>query len=328
MSRLAFRAAAAVVGVALLAAYLAAALFVADLLRAVWAARPNLPVLLALVAAGALGSAYLSYRLGTAQVLANLEGDRVPRKRAPDLHRRIDALTARMDVARPELYITDARAPNAFAVGGGGDGGALVIDRSLFRLLSPREVEAILAHELAHLEGNDGFAIAMADGIGRSLVGIATVATLPALLALSGLAAASAWIRGRPRDRSGPFARLHQALAGGLFAGFVLATLVSRSRSRKREFAADDRAAEVTGDPVALARALRRIERATEPTWPFAPFSTHKRTDEAAERWLSTHPSTDERVERLRETAESQGPTRRIPAGPSQATVGRGRSRR
>ncbi|GAA0716107.1 heat shock protein HtpX [Halorubrum trapanicum] len=328
MSRLAFRAAAAVVGVALLAAYLTAALFVADLLRAVWAARPDLPVLLALLAAGALGSAYLSYRLGTAQILAKLEGDRVPRKRAPDLHRRIDSLAARMDLARPDLYVTDTRAPNAFAVGGGGDGGALVIDRSLFGLLSPREVEAILAHELAHLEGNDGFAIAMADGIGRSLVGIATVAALPALLALSGLAAASAWIRGRPSDRSGPFARLHRALAGGLFAGFVLATLVARSRSRKREFAADDRAAEVTGDPMALARALRRIERATEPSWPFAPFSTHKRTDEATERWLSTHPSTDERVERLRQMAESQGPTRRIPAGPSRAAVGRGRSRR
>ncbi|TKX73863.1 peptidase M48 Ste24p [Halorubrum sp. GN11_10-6_MGM] len=328
MSRLAFRAAAAAVGVVLLAVYLTAALFVADLLRAVWAARPDLPVLLALLVAGALGSTFLSYRLGTAQILANLEGDRVPRECAPDLHRRIDALAARMDLPRPELYVTDARAPNAFAVGGGADGGALVIDRSLFRLLSPREVEAILAHELAHLEGNDGFAIAMADGVGRSLVGIATVAALPALLALSGLAGASAWIRGRPGDRSGPFARLHRALAGGLFAGFVLATLVSRSRSRKREFAADDRAAEVTGDPIALARALHRIERAAEPTWPFAPLSTQKRTEDAAERWLSTHPSTDERVERLREKSESRGPTRRIPAGPSRSAAQKGRSLR
>ena len=323
MSRLAFRGAAAAVGVLLLAVYLTAALFVADLLRALWAARPDPPVLLALLAVGALGSAYLSYRLGTAQILANLRDDRVPRERAPDLHRRVDALADRMGVARPDLYVTDARAPNAFAVGGGADGGALVIDRSLFRLLSPREIEAILAHELAHLEENDGFAIAMADGVGRSLVGVATLAALPALLALSGLAGAEAWIRGRPGDRSGPFGRLHRGLAGALFAGFVLATLVARSRSRRRELAADDRAAEVTGDPMALARALRRIERAAEPTWPFAPLSTQKRTDEAAERWLSTHPSTDERVERLQELAESRGPTRRIPAGPSQTSGGR-----
>jgi heat shock protein HtpX len=326
MSRLAFRAAAAVVGVALLAIYLTAALFVADLLRAVWAARPDLPVLLALLATGAVGSAYLSYRIGTAQVLGSLEGDRLPRERAPDLHRRVDALSARMAVDRPTLYVTDARTPNAFAVGGGSGGGALVMDRSLFRLLPAREVEAILAHELAHLEGNDGFALAMADGIGRALVGFATVFALPALLALSGLAAGSAWIRGRPGDRSGPFARLHRALAGALFAGFVLATLLGRSRSRKRELAADDRAAEVTGDPLALARALRRIERAAEPSWPLAPLSTHRRTEDPAERWLSTHPSIDERVERLREKAESQGPTRRIPTGPSRGAAGRRRS--
>lgn len=328
MSRLAFRAAAAVVGVALLAIYLIAALFVADALRFLWAARPDLPVLLALLAAVAIGSAYLSYRIGTAQLLASLDGDRLPRERAPDLHRRVDALAARMAVDRPALYVTDDRTPNAFAVGGGAGGGALVLDRSLFRVLSAREVEAIVAHELAHLETSDGLALAMADGIGRALVGFTTVIALPALLALSGLAAGSAWIRGRPADRSGPFARLHRALASGLFAGFVLATLLTRSRSRKREFAADDRAAEVTGDPVALARALRRIERAAAPSWPFAPLSTYKRTEDPSERWLSTHPSIDERVERLRAKAASRGPTRRIPAGPSRQAAGRGRSRR
>ncbi len=309
MSRLAFRVAAATVGVVLLATYLTAALFVADLLRALWAARPDLPVLVALVVAIAIVSAYLSYRIGTAQVLANLDGDRVPRARASDLYRRVDALAERMGIDSPDLYVTEARAPNAFAVGGS-DGGALVVDRSLFRLLSAREIEAILAHELAHLETNDGFVLAMAGGIGRAIAGIATLLALPALLALSGLARASAWIRGRPGDRSGPFARLQRALANGLFAGFVLTELVTRSRSRKREFAADDRAAEVTGDPIGLARALRRIERATEPTWPFAPFSTDKRTDDSAERWLSTHPSTDERVERLRRRAAEQGRAR------------------
>jgi len=317
MSRLAFRAAAAVVGVALLAVYLAAAAFVADALRFLWATRPDLPVLLALLAVVAVGSAYLSYWIGTAQVLASLESDRLPRERAPDLHRRVDALAARMAVDRPALYVTDARTPNAFAVGGGSGGGALVIDRSLFRILSAREVEAIVAHKLAHLETNDGLVLAMADGIGRAVVGFTTVLALPALLALSGFAAASAWIRGRPGDRSGPFARLHRALANGLFGGFVLATLLARSRSRKREFAADDRAAEVTGDPIALARALRQIERAAAPSWPFAPLSTYNRTEDPAERWLSTHPPIEERVERLRRRAEEQGPSRRIPAGPS-----------
>jgi len=83
MSRLAFRAAAAVVGVALLAVYLAAAAFVADALRFLWATRPDLPVLLALLAVVAVGSAYLSYWIGTAQVLASLESDRLPASAHP-----------------------------------------------------------------------------------------------------------------------------------------------------------------------------------------------------------------------------------------------------
>lgn len=322
MSRLAFRVGAATVGVGLLAGYLIAALLVADLLVALWAARPTLPVLLALLVVVAVGSAALSHRIGTARLLAALDGNRVSRAQAADLHRRIDALVARMDVDAPALYVTDTRAPNAFAIGGA-DGGALVFDRSLFRLLSAREIETILAHELAHLEARDGLALAVVDGVGRTVAGLATLLVLPALLALSGMARASAWIRGRPGDRSGTFARLHRALASGPFAAFVLATLLARSRSRKREFAADDRAAEVTGDPIALARALRRIERATEPAWPFAPLSAYKRTENPAERWLSTHPSTEERVERLRRRAEDQGTTRRVPAGSS-----RGRRRR
>ena len=304
MARLAFRLATATVGIVLLAGYLAAARLVVEAFRVLWSVRPGAGELVVLLAAAVLGSAYLSYRLGTARLLAAVDADPIPRGRAPRLHRRLDALVDRMDVARPTLYVADTRAPNAFAVGGSG-GGALVIDRSMLRLLSPPEIEAILAHELAHLETNDGLVAAVLDGLARTVVGVVALATLPALLALSGLARGSAWIRGRPGDRSGVFARLRRLVATGLVAGFVLATLLARARSRSREFAADDRAAAVTGDPLALARALRRIDRATEPAWPFAPLSTHRDTDSRIERWFSTHPPTDERIERLRRRAEA-----------------------
>lgn len=313
MARLAFRFVTATVGVVLLAGYLAAALLVFRALRALWALRPGIAELVLLLGAVTLGSAYLSYRFGTARLLAAVDADPIPRERAPDLHRRLDALLARMDVERPTLYVADTRAPNAFAVGGSG-GGALVVDRSLFRLLPPRELEAILAHELAHLETNDGLAAALVDGLARTVVGLFTLVTLPALLALSGFAGGSAWIRGRPGDRSDVFARLHRLLAGGLAAGFVLVTLLARTRSRRREFAADDRAAEVTGDPLSLARALRRIDRASDPTWSFAPLSSHRDTDDPLERWLSTHPPTADRIERLRRRAAAES-TRRGRAG-------------
>ena len=311
MARIAFRLVAATVGVSLLVGYLLAALLVVEGFRALWSLVPGLLELAALLVVATVLSTYLSYRFGTTRLVTAIESDSVPRAQAPGLHRRLDELVARMDVARPTLYVADLHTPNAFAVGGD-DGGALVMDRSLFRLLSAPEIEAILAHELAHLEANDGVVTAVADGLARTLVGVATLSAVPALLVLSGLAAGSAWIRGRPGDRSGVFSRLRRGLVAGLIGGFVLATLLVRTRSRNREFAADDRAAEVTGNPLALARALRRIERATEPAWPFAPLSTHRETDEAIERWLSTHPSVDERVERLRRRAEAArlGPVR------------------
>ncbi|MBP1922418.1 heat shock protein HtpX [Halorubrum alkaliphilum] len=317
MARFAFRLVAATVGVGLIVAYLLAALLVVEGMRYLGSLLPSLVELVALLVVATLVSTYVGYRFGTSRLVAAIETDRLSRERTPQLHRRLDGLVARMDVDRPALYVADLRAPNAFAVGGS-EGGALVVDRSLFRLLPPPELGGILAHELAHLEGNDGLTAAIVDGFARTATGIVTLAALPALLSLSGLAHGTAWIRGRPGDRSGLFARLHRTLSNALFAGFVLATLLVRARSRRREFAADDRAAEVTGDPMALARALRRIERATEPTWPFAPVSTRKRTDDPAERWLSTHPSTDERVERLRQRAASQESGQRIPLGPSE----------
>ncbi|MEM4780176.1 MAG: M48 family metalloprotease [Halalkalicoccus sp.] len=84
-----------------------------------------------------------------------------------------------------------------------------------------------------------------------------------------------------------------------------MATALVRARTRRREFAAADRAAEVTGDPLALARALRRIERAAQPR--VGPFRIPVEPEEhPLERVLSTHPPTDERVERLAERAKGR----------------------
>ncbi|GAB6879837.1 zinc metalloprotease HtpX [Halorubrum gandharaense] len=309
MRRLAVRAVMGVVGIFLLVAYLAAAGLAAWVLSWLWAARPDPLEVAAILAGMTLLSAYLSYRVGTAQLVRALESTRVPRDRAPAVHRRVDALTERMEIDRPELFVADMRAPNALAVGGS-ENGAVVLDRSLFHLLDPAELEAIIAHELAHLEADDGLIQAIGHGIGRMLAGLVTLVFLPALLALSGFAKASAWFRGQPFDRTGPFARLHWTLASVVMLVVVIGTLVVRARSRKREFAADDRAVAVTGDPIALARALRKIERASEPSWPLAPLSTNRETDDAIERWLSTHPPTDERIERLVERAEVESKRR------------------
>jgi heat shock protein HtpX len=122
---------------------------------------------------------------------------------------------------------------------------------------------------------------------------------------LTGVGRGLVRVTGRPDN-----AALRVRAAIGALVGLVafLVTASGRSRARRREFAADDRAAEVTGDPLALARALRKIERASMPR--IGPFRLPlEREEHPVERLLSTHPPTDERVKRLAERARG----RRVP---------------
>jgi heat shock protein HtpX len=89
--------------------------------------------------------------------------------------------------------------------------------------------------------------------------------------------------------------------------GFTALTLVLLAHSRRREFTADDRAASVTGNPLALARTLRKIERATKLRWGMtSPLYVHRDDERALTRLLSTHSAMDERVERLIERADRE----------------------
>lgn len=92
----------------------------------------------------------------------------------------------------------------------------------------------------------------------------------------------------------------------GVAVVFLVLTLVIRAHSRHREFAADDRAAEVTGRPLALARALTKIDRVSDPDWGLlSPLYTHGDEDNGLGRLFSTHPTTDDRVERLLASARA-----------------------
>lgn len=241
-----------------------------------------------------------SYRFGTRQALNQLQARPLAPETSPEVYRRLDRLTAEMDAGRPTVYVARMPMPNAISLGG--RGGAVVFDRSLFRILRPDEFESVLAHELAHLESRDSLVQTLAYSVARTLVGLFAVVLLPVSLLAAGLRRFLAWARGRPLDgRSG-------ARVGSLVVVVLVAlTLVVRAHSRSREFAADERAVEVTRDPLALASALRKIERASQPAAGIlSPFYVH--TDEEDARWFNTHPSMDERVQRLRE----MGGARRI----------------
>ncbi|GGL39195.1 protease HtpX [Halarchaeum grantii] len=296
----------AVVGVTLLVAYFGAAYLAYWVLASLWAARPDPATMLLVVAVTALVFGTLSYAFGTRRLLSNLNATYLPPERASRLYDRIEEFAAEMDIDVPDVYVGAMAAPNAF---GGVRSGAVVLDRSLFRFLTTEELDAILAHELAHLESHDGLVQTLAFSLGQTVAGVLSVALFPVALFATGLAKAWAWLAGRPEGwAETPFGRFRAAVDGVTVVVLVVLTLAVRAHSRNREFAADDRAAELTGRPLALASALRKIQRATEPGWGvLSPLYVHSDDENPIAEWFSTHPSLDDRIERLRERAAERG---------------------
>jgi len=311
MGRLGLRALMAGVGLSLLAGYGLAAWAVYSVLVWVWASRPPLGTTVAIVAATTLVLGYLSYQYGTSQLLASVDAADLPRERAPELYRRADRLAAEMRIETPRLLVADMAVPNALALGSPADG-TVVLDRALFRLLSTAELEGILAHEFAHLESRDSLIQTLAYSGLRTLVGIVTVLLSPALLFLTGLARGVAWIRGRPtRWAEGTIGQFRLLIGNGVVVLLFVFTLAIRAHSRRRELAADDRAVSVTGDPMALARALAKIDRVRDPNWSLlSPLYTRGDEDGTLGEVLSTHPAIDQRIDRLRERARASDPRR------------------
>jgi heat shock protein HtpX len=295
------------VGAAVFAVYVAGAALVYLLLQAVLLAPSELPTTLALVGAMTLVFGYLSYRFGTSGLLERIDAVPLDRGRARGLYDRVDRLADAMGIEPPELRVARMRAPNALAVGGRGSA-VVVLDRSLFDLLTREELEAILAHELAHIERRDSLVSTMAYTAMQTLTGLVLLALFPLLLAVTGAARALALARGRPSAWADTLpGRLRTAIENGVGVVLFGLTLLLFAHSRRREFAADDRAAAVTGRPLALARALRRIDAVTRPGLDLLSPLYVTGDEDGPMRWLSTHPSTEERVERLRERADRTG---------------------
>jgi heat shock protein HtpX len=233
------------VGVALLAFYGLAAVVTYSLLATVWARRPPLATVVLIVAGLTVLFGVLSYQVGTARLLAGLDAVEVPRRRAPDLYERVDRLAGRMGLEPPRLLVANMAVPNAFALGSAHNG-VVVLDRGLVRLLTPDELEGIVAHELAHVESRDSLVQTLAYSAMRTVVGLVTLALLPAVFCATGLARGLAWVAGRPSRWEGtPPGRIRRWLGYGVAVLLFGLTLLIRAHSRRREYAADDRAAEL-----------------------------------------------------------------------------------
>lgn len=293
-----------VVGVAVLLVYSAVAVGGLVVLQWMFANPPGATALLVGFVVAVLLAGYSGYRLGALRLVASLDAAELLPEHAPEVHRRFRRLCADARVDPPALLVADLGAPNALSVGGPRRG-AVVVDERLFEFLTIDELEGILAHELAHIERRDTFYNTLALTAARTLVGFVAVLLFPVVVLLLGIDRAAGWIAGRPgRTRvglAGYFQWGVTLVLGVLLFAFTLAFL---AYSRKQEFAADRRAAELTGKPAALARALAKLHRATSPREGLLSLLYTHDDRRGDERWLSTHPPVQDRIDRLLEPVE------------------------
>jgi MFS family permease len=147
------------------------------------------PAVLALLA----GCSWAQLRYVRRQTLAAVDADRVTAEDRPDLHRRVTRLANQAGATKPAVYVAPSSAPNSFALDGGGDP-ALVVSEGLLERLDGEELDAVLAHELAHLSNRDATVMTLASFL-PALTGdrYSLTASLgspaPRLLAVAGLAA-------------------------------------------------------------------------------------------------------------------------------------------
>lgn len=193
-------------------------------------------LLIALVVAG--GMNLFAYWNSDRMVLAMQGARPVDARSAPDFHAMTGELARRAGLPMPALYVIDTDQPNAFATGRSPDSAAVAVTRGLLRTMSREELAGVIAHELAHIRNRDTLLMTIT----------ATLAGAISMLANFALFFGN---RDRPMGLIGTLAMMILApLAAGL---------VQMAISRTREFEADRAGAEICGNPMWLAAALRRL---------------------------------------------------------------------
>ncbi len=211
----------------------------------------------------------------------------------PSFYGMIESLAGRAGLPMPKVYIIPDDSPNAFATGRNPDHAAVAATQGILRVLTPDELEGVMAHELAHVKNRD----ILISSIAATFAG--AISMIGHMLQWGAMFGA-----GRGDDEEG---------GGGLVATLVMAIvapiaamLIQMAVSRSREYLADASGAEICGRPLALASALRKLQTASQaiPMLDARPATAHMfivnpLTGGGLMSLFSTHPPMEERIARL-----------------------------
>jgi heat shock protein HtpX len=250
---------------------------------------------------GAIGLVFnfVSYWFSDKIALMAHRAQPVTRQQLPELYEIVERLTRKAGMPMPRVYVIPSPTPNAFATGRNPEHAAVAVTEGILGILDRRQLEGVIAHELAHVRNRD--------------ILIATIAASVAGLvsALGHAIQWGAWLgMGRSSDdEGGSGGGIVGALAWAILAP-IIAVVVQLAVSRSREYGADASGAELIGDPMPLADALLTLERGNQVRpYDFAgPATAHlfivnpfRGLGGAMMSLFSTHPPVEERVRRLRE---------------------------
>ena len=255
--------------------------------------------------AGFVGIVAVAYGLigwfQSGRMVAAVSGAKpITRSEHRDLWNSVDNAAIAAGLAKtPDVYIIDDPAPNAFAAGRSPETAYVAATTGLLQLLDRRELDGVMAHEIAHVRNRD-----------VQLMTIAAVLTGSIVLLCDMVMRITFW-GGRDRENANPIALI--AGIAVLILAPILAGMLQMSLSRRREYLADASAVDIAGDADGLASALeklaadtqplRKVTRATAHLYIESPLRDHVGLRSGLGGLFDTHPPLEDRIRRLRDMA-------------------------
>jgi heat shock protein HtpX len=241
----------------------------------------------------------VAYFAGDKMALASAGARQIEYQENPPIFEMVQNLTKIADIPMPKIHISDDPSPNAFACGRNPQNASICINQGLLSLLNKNELEGVIAHELSHIKNRDILVMTVTMVL-SSVIGFIADMGIRSL----------GW--GKNRDEEGnsinPIILVGYAVV--LMLAPILATVISMSVSREREFLADATAVTLTRYPKGLVDALLKLDSDPTPSEHYSTSTNHfyisepkRNWGEKMQSWFSTHPQIEERVEALNKMA-------------------------